>query len=231
VKQWWHTYIVSERQSQQIGHKQWKTHIETLKKAEKAKPTAVRSPINNPCTFNMYNCYGKRKDPLSSAVSDYAYKRKTSVAIKTECNLGLQNFLNDSEYLTSRGLSLLLSSSEFKNVQDRYQLPTAFNSKQKYAKAIPFVVGCDYWSAIHVDDDYYYISLSCVSERVNDKSILFYFCFKTYFMAFPMYSGSIVCFNPHLPHGKTETTKKGVIIFSAYVSARTCNTHHAFVHT
>jgi hypothetical protein len=65
-------YIVSEKQCQEIGHKRWKTHLETLKKAEKAKPTAARSPIKKPCTFNMYNCYGKRKDPLSSAVSDYA---------------------------------------------------------------------------------------------------------------------------------------------------------------
>jgi hypothetical protein len=48
-------YIVSERQCQEIGHKRWKTHLETLKKAEKAKPTAARSPIKKPCTFNMYN--------------------------------------------------------------------------------------------------------------------------------------------------------------------------------
>jgi hypothetical protein len=124
-------YIVSERQCQEIGHKQWKTHLETLKKAEKAKPTAVRSPIKKPCTFNMYNCYGKRKDPLSSYGYDYAYKRKASVAIKTECNFVLQDLLNNIEYLTSRGLCLLLSSSEFKNVQDRYQLPAEFDSRQK----------------------------------------------------------------------------------------------------
>jgi hypothetical protein len=45
--------------------------------AEKEKPTAGRSLINKACTFNTYNCYGKRKDPLSGAVSDYDYKRKT----------------------------------------------------------------------------------------------------------------------------------------------------------
>jgi hypothetical protein len=94
----------------------------------------VRSPIKKPYIFNMFNCYGKRKDPLSSAVSEYDYKRKTSVAIKTECNYGLQDLLNDIEYLISICLCLLLSSSEFKNVQDRYQLPTAFDIKQKYAK-------------------------------------------------------------------------------------------------
>jgi hypothetical protein len=157
--------------------------------------------------------------------------KKTSEKMKTECNMGLQDLLNDIEYLTSRGPRLLLSSSEFKYVQDIYQLPTAFDSKEKYAKGIAFAVGCDYWSDIHIDDDYYYTSLSCVSERVNDRSILFYFFFPTYGMDFPLYSGSIMCFNPHIPHGTTDPPKKGVRIFSAYVSARACNTHHAFMHT
>jgi hypothetical protein len=48
------------------------------------------------------------------------------------------------EYLTSRGLHLLLFSSEFKYVQYRYQLPTAFDSKEKHAKEIAFAVGCAY---------------------------------------------------------------------------------------
>jgi hypothetical protein len=115
-----------------------------LKKAEKEKPTGGRSLIKKACTFNTYNCYGKRKDPLSGAVSDYDYKRKTSDRMKTECNMGFQDLLNDIEYLASRGLRLLLSSGEFKYLQYRYQLPTAFDSKDKYAKGIAFAVGCDY---------------------------------------------------------------------------------------
>jgi hypothetical protein len=203
-------YVVSERQCQEVSQKRWKTHLGTLKKSEKEKPTCGRSLIKKACSFNTYNCYGKRKDPLSGAVSDYAYKRKTSENVKTECNTDLQELLNDIEYLTSRGLRLLLSSSEFKNVQDTYQLPTAFHSKENYAKGFGFAFGCYYWSAIHVDDNYYYTSLSCISARVNDRSILFYFCFPTYGMAYPMYSGSIMCFNPHIPHDTTNPTKKGV---------------------
>jgi hypothetical protein len=122
-------YVISERQCQEVSHKRWKTHLETLKKAEKEEPTAARSLINKPCIFNTYNCYGKRKEPLSGAISEYAYKSKTSDGMKTECNIGLQDLLNDIEYVTSRGLRLLLSSSELKYVQYRYQLPTAFDSK------------------------------------------------------------------------------------------------------
>jgi hypothetical protein len=176
------------------------------------EPTATRSPTNNPVIFNIiYNCYGKRKDPLSCKVSDYAYKPRTSEQTMNECNSGLHDLLSDMEYLTSRGLWSRLSSNQFKNVQDKYQLPTdfnSFNSTEAHATATAFEVGCDYWSAIHVDDDYYYTTLSCVAEKVNDRSILFYFCFPTYGMAIPMYSGSVISFNPHLHHGCTDPTEK-----------------------
>jgi hypothetical protein len=86
------------------------------------------------------------------------------------------------EYLTSRGLRSLLSSHQFKNGQDKYQFPTAVDSTEAHAMATAFAVGCDYWSAIYVDE-YYYTSLSCVAEQMNDRSILFYLCFPTYGMA------------------------------------------------
>jgi hypothetical protein len=35
-------YIISERQCQEVSHKRWKTHLETLKKAENEKPTAMQ---------------------------------------------------------------------------------------------------------------------------------------------------------------------------------------------
>jgi hypothetical protein len=164
----------------------------------------MRSPTKKSDIFNACNCYGKRKDPLSCEVSDYSYKPNTSDEHKNECNSGLHDMLNDLEYLTPRGLCSLLSSRDFKNVQDKYQLPTAFDSKEKYSNVVDFAVGCDYWSATHVDDDYYCTSLSCVSETVNDRSILFYFCFPTYGVTFPMYSRSAMCFNPHLPRGTTR---------------------------
>jgi hypothetical protein len=56
-------YVVSERQCQEVSQKRWKTHLETLEKAEKEKPTCGRSLIKKACTFNTYNFYGKRKDP------------------------------------------------------------------------------------------------------------------------------------------------------------------------
>jgi hypothetical protein len=161
------TYVVSLRQFTEISCTLWKTHLDSLKKAEMLKHTATKKLA----VFNIYNCYGKWKDPLSCKVSDYSYKPRTSEQTMNECNSGLYDLLNDIEYLTSRGMRSLLSSHQFKKVQDKYQLPTAFDSTEAHATATGFAVGCDYWSAIHGDYYYYYPSLSCVSEKVNDRSI------------------------------------------------------------
>jgi hypothetical protein len=87
-------------------------------------------------------------------VSDFSYKPITSEQAMNECISGLRDLLSDIKYLTSRGLRSLLSSDQLKHVQDKYQLPTAFDSTEAYATATAFAVGCDYWSALHVDHDY-----------------------------------------------------------------------------
>jgi hypothetical protein len=42
-------YVVSERQFQEVSQKRWKTQLETLKNAEKEKPTGGRSLIKKAC--------------------------------------------------------------------------------------------------------------------------------------------------------------------------------------
>jgi predicted peroxiredoxin len=93
--------------------------------------------------------------------------------------------------------------------------------------ATPFCVGVDYWSRIHIDNDFYYTTLSCVSENMDDNSILFYFVFPSYIVDVPMRSGDVVCFYPLIYHCCNDPTKHGVKIFSCYVSAKTCNAHIA----
>jgi hypothetical protein len=39
--------------------------------------------------------------------------------------------------------------------------------------AIQFCVGVDYWSIVHIDNDFDYTTLSCLSEDTNDNSVLF----------------------------------------------------------
>jgi hypothetical protein len=49
-------YAMSLRQSIGISCVSWKTHLDSLKKAEMPKPTATRSPTKKPDVFNIYNC-------------------------------------------------------------------------------------------------------------------------------------------------------------------------------
>jgi hypothetical protein len=70
---------------------------------------------------------------------------KTSEETKKDCNSGLYDLLNDMDYITSRGICSLLSSKDFQKVQDRYQLPTAFDSEDTHEKAAAFAVGSVYW--------------------------------------------------------------------------------------
>jgi hypothetical protein len=88
-------YVVSPRQCGEIGHTGWKKYLDSLKKSEMVKPNAKRSPTKKPVIFNIYNCYGKRKDPLSCKVPGYAYKPRTSEQTMNECNSGLRDLLSD----------------------------------------------------------------------------------------------------------------------------------------
>jgi hypothetical protein len=76
------------------------------------------------------------------------------------------------------------------------------------------------------------IRLSLIFLRMRTTHIYcFTFSSLHYGVTFPMYSGSVMCFNPLIPHGTSDHTKKGIIICSDYVSAKTCNTHVAYIHS
>jgi hypothetical protein len=121
-------------------------------------------------------------------------------------------------------LTILKSKSKFDDLKDKYQIPPAFETAKVPTQ---IAVGTNYWSCVHIDDDYYYTTLSCLSPVPNDRSILFYFVFPSYKVAVPMRSGDVMIFNPSVFHCCTNPTKKGVHIFSLYVSAKTCNTQIA----
>jgi hypothetical protein len=130
----------------------------------------------------------------------------------------------------------LKSYITFLDVKDKYIITDMYAHKDLDKEtstrgfATQFCVGVDYGSSIHIDNDFHYTSLSCLSYNMDDNSILFYFVFPSYIVAVPMRSGDVVCFNPLIYHCCTDPTAHGVNIFSCYVSAKICNTQIAVTH-
>jgi hypothetical protein len=113
----------------------------------------------------------------------------------------------------------LQSSSTFLVVKNKYKIPDVYDHKHldKETSRIGFVtkfyVGVDYWSSIHINTDFYYTTLSCLSEDKHDNSILFYFMFPSYRVAVTMHSGDVIYFNPLIYHFCTDPIEHGAHSF------------------
>jgi ectoine hydroxylase-related dioxygenase (phytanoyl-CoA dioxygenase family) len=148
-------------------------------------------------------------------------------------NDGIGDIVSFLESALRSFLYSLQSSITFLDVKDKYRIPDMYAHKDldKETSTRGFdtqlCVGVDYWSSIHIDNDFYYNNLS---DNMDDNSILFYFVFPSYRVAVPMRSGDVVCFNPLIYHCCTDPTTHGVKNFSCYVSAKTCNTQIAVTH-
>ena len=212
-----------------IGGKHWKEYRKTLKRAFELKPNVARGE-GRAASNDRYICFGMRKNPKDSGIGTYAFKPP-----KDQNDLKRQKEITDSvgklchqlETVTSSFIKCLPDEGNLKTLQREHGLPRAFDdgAVDKVGYATQFSVGKNYWSKIHTDNDYFYMSLSCLSENPNDSNeVLYYFCFPTYNVAVPMKSGDILLFNPLVLHGCSNPMRKDVMIFSAYVSCKTANT-------
>jgi hypothetical protein len=159
-------------------------------------------------TNTTYVCYGHRKDPLGTKLGQYSLLPNTPDEVKKSVKDGIG-------YIVSF-LESAQSSITFFDVKDKYRITDIYNHKHldkdtsTRGFTTQFYVGVDYWPSIHIDNDFYYTTLSCLSENTDDNSILCYFVFPSYIVAFPMRPGDVVCFNPLIHHCCTDPTKHGV---------------------
>ena len=83
-------------------------------------------------------------------------------------------------------------------------------------------VGDNYWSKSHIDNDFYFTSLSVLSKQSGDNDkILYYFIFPIYKVMVPMVSGDVLLFNPSITHSCSNPSLPDSYIFSSYVSKKT----------
>jgi hypothetical protein len=226
---------VIKRRCQQINNKMLEKAKDTLNQAEKAAYINVRG---KKCfvTNIMYVCYGRRKDSLGKKLGQYSLLPNTPDDVKKKVNDGIGDIVSFLESTSRSVLYTLQSSINFLDVKDKYRIPDMYAHKYLDKEtstrgfATQFCVGVDYWSIIHINNMFYYTTLSYLSDNMDDNSILFYFVFPSYRFAVPMRSGDVVCFNPMIYHCCTDPTTRGVKKISCYVSAKNkqhpniCNT-------
>ena len=67
--------------------------------------------------------------------------------------------------------------------------------------ATQFSIGLEYWSCCHSDEDFFYTTLSCLSDNPDDfGEVLYYFVFPKWGVAVPLRSGETLAFNPLEEH-------------------------------
>jgi hypothetical protein len=227
--------MVSKRRCQKIKNKMWEKEKDTLNQAESA---AYINFGGKKCMgiHRTYVCYGHLNDPLGTDLGQYSLLHNTPDDVKKSVNGGIGDIVSFIESASRSVLYSLQSSITFLDVKDKYRIPDMYAHKHldkdtsTRGFVTQFCVGVDYWSSIHIDNNFYYTTLSCLSENIDDNYILFYFVFPSYRIAVPMRSGDVVYFNPLIYHYYTDPMKHGVKKISCYVSAKTCNTQIALTH-
>jgi hypothetical protein len=210
--------MVSKRRCQQINKNMWEKANDTLNQAELAAYINVRGK-KYIRTNRMYVCYGHRKDPLVTKLGKYSLLPNTPDDVNKSVNGGIGDIVSFLESASRSVLYSLQLSFTFLDVKDKYIIPGMYAHKhlEKYTStrgfATQFCVDVGYWSSIHIDNDFYYTILSCVSEEMDDNSILFYFMFPSCRVTVPMLPGDVVCFDPLMYHCCTDPTKHGVNFF------------------
>jgi hypothetical protein len=124
-------------------------------------------------------CYGHRKDPLGTKLGQYSLLPNTPDDVKKSVNDSVGDIVPFIESASRSVLYSLQSSVTFLDVKDKYRIPGMYAHKHldkdtsTRGFATQFCVGVDYWLSIHIDNDFSYTTLSCVSKKMDDNSILF----------------------------------------------------------
>ena len=213
---------VAKRKADELRsrHQQWR---DTIRKALPLKDDVKRGAACNG-SADRYIIFGHRKNPKGRDIGEYAFKAHATEEAKAEVNDEIKTMVEAIESI----------AAQFIHPDDLYHLGAlrdACNlpSVSGLNVSTQFSVGRDYWSPMHVDDDYFWTILSTLDSENNYErtQVLHWFVFPDYGAAVPLLPGDILIFNPRLIHGCTNPSQPGSLIFSAYVSSKTVATQAA----
>ena len=189
-----------------------------MKDVLEMKPDVKRGD-NRGSVNESYKIFGFRKDPRSSGVGEYAFKKKVDEKLKLEVREGVAHLCGELERMSRRIGFGMKESKNYKRVQEVGNIPSVAGEG---GMATAFSVGTNYWSKSHKDPDFYFTTLSCLAPNEDDHdAIVYYFVFPAYEIAIPIRSGEIILFNPEKTHSCTNPRFEGSFIFSAYVASKT----------
>ena len=167
---------------------------------------------------SAYKIYGHRKDPRGTKVSAYAFLGNADEEDKKEALKVTENLCGNMETASSRIENALPESEIYKVVKKFTKMPSVVEGKL----AAALNIGENYMSKCHVDNDFYYTTLSCLSPPSKNKNeIIYYYVCPEYKIAVPMRTGDVLLFNPHQTHSVCNPRYCDTLIFSAYVSKKT----------
>ena len=228
------------------GYNDIRESINLLKKSKKNQDRGEDTSGTN----TSYKLVGHRKDPLSNVNREYTFLPDTDksnidilheiysgLAYKMEkCarrlgnalyETGMYAFIQEQTGIPAVAIepskinnSTIKKTTKMAN-QEITNIPkTKPNSQSGLGTAL--AIGQNYWSKAHRDRDFYFSTLSVLSESTHDTGkVLYYYFFPDYEIAIPMRTGDILLFNPNITHSCSNPSTENAYIFSSYVAKQT----------
>jgi hypothetical protein len=160
--------MVSKRRCQKINKNMWEKTKDNLNQAQSAAYTNVRG---KKCTGTntTYVCCIHRKDPFRTKLGQYSLLPDTPDDVNKLVNDVIGNIVSLLEAASRSVLYSLQSSITFLDLKDKYKIPDMYDHKHldKDTSMRGFdtqlCVGVYYWLSVHINNYFYYTTLSCLS--------------------------------------------------------------------
>ena len=105
------------------------------------------------------------------------------------------NTIKSMDLCCQHVVNKLKETKQFWDVQSLLKLNSV--SPAEEGLATQFIVGRNYWSGVHTNQDYFFTFLSClVANPYNVDEVMYYFFYPEYKVAIPMKSTELILFNP-----------------------------------
>jgi hypothetical protein len=219
-------YKLSRRERGRITLKKWRNHVKALRLALEVQRNNPRG-IRRAGLYAKYVLFGFRREGNSKRVSKYVAKKGAKECKIADASTGLQNLVSDLE---DTGLNLVshLEISVQNKLREEYEMGKVMINGYR-GRFSQMAIATNYWSPLHVDDDFFRTLLSCYDESKmttkKKEDILFYFVFPSLNIAIPMRSTDILVFDAKFPHCASNYRSEDSMIFSCFTSAKTGNAH------